>query len=67
MSKNLIPQSKATLIEAPGVAFVIQTDDQSKVVLTPQLAVELAQKILFASGLCAVAENSIPAKTRLVQ
>lgn len=67
MEKKLNPQSKANLIEAPGVAIIIQTDDQRSVVLTPALALDLARKILSFSAPVDIPANPIPGRGRLVQ
>lgn len=39
-------QSKAVLIEFPGVGLMVRTDDGRSIVISPELARDLAQKIL---------------------
>lgn len=79
---TLTPQSKAVLIEVPGkatmaedgctlvieppVAMIIRTKDGRAVVMTPDLAVDIARRILGSSGGLIPADPQ-PARGGLVQ
>jgi len=44
--KSLSPQTKAALIITPGGTCIVRTDDGHRVVLAPELAVDVARKII---------------------
>lgn len=75
MKSDYTPHSKAELIEIPGQAIIIHTDDNRAVILTPVLAIELAREIIKLNPITTTASGEAvfipadpsPARAGLVQ
>lgn len=62
MTEKLIPQRKARVIEKPGFAVAIVTENGDSVVLTPSLAAEVAEVMRFVTQAQSGAILDNPAK-----